>query len=156
MDLLPAIDLRHGRVVRLRQGDDSRTTEYAGDPLAVAAAFAAAGARRIHVVDLDAALGEPPQRPLIARLAAALAAGIDGDGSGADDRGEHGERDERDADGEHGGRRAAAEPGERGTGAEPGGRGSIAEPGAATERFAGAKRVAAGGRAAPTDRKSVV
>jgi cyclase len=84
MDLLPAIDLRHGRVVRLRQGDDSRTTEYADDPLAVAAAFAAAGARRIHVVDLDAALGEPPQRELIARLAAALAAGIDGAGqSGA-------------------------------------------------------------------------
>jgi imidazole glycerol-phosphate synthase subunit HisF len=83
MDLLPAIDLRHGRVVRLRQGDDSRTTEFASDPLAVAAAFAAAGARRIHVVDLDAALGEPPQRPLIARLAAALAAGIDGDGSSA-------------------------------------------------------------------------
>jgi imidazole glycerol-phosphate synthase subunit HisF len=83
MDLLPAIDLRHGRVVRLRQGDDSRTTEYASDPLAVAAAFAAAGARRIHVVDLDAALGEPPQRALIARLAAALAAGIDGEGSSA-------------------------------------------------------------------------
>jgi len=78
MDLLPAIDLRHGRVVRLRQGDDSRTTEYASDPLAVAAAFAAAGVRRIHVVDLDAALGEPPQRGLIARLVAALAAGIDG------------------------------------------------------------------------------
>src|SRR5579864_8248220 len=75
MDLLPAIDLRHGRVVRLRQGDDSRTTEYAGDPLAVAASFAAAGARRIHVVDLDAALGEPPQRALIERLAAALATG---------------------------------------------------------------------------------
>jgi cyclase len=82
MDLLPAIDLRHGRVVRLRQGDDSRATEYAAEPLAVAAAFAAAGARRIHVVDLDAALGEPPQRPLIERLAAALAAGVDGDGDG--------------------------------------------------------------------------
>jgi imidazole glycerol-phosphate synthase subunit HisF len=90
MDLLPAIDLRHGRVVRLRQGDDSRTTEYASDPLAVAAAFAAAGVRRIHVVDLDAALGEPPQRALIERLAAALAAGIDGDGSG--ERGAAGQR----------------------------------------------------------------
>ena len=79
MDLLPAIDLRHGRVVRLRQGDDSRTTEYASDPLAVAAAFAAAGARRIHVVDLDAALGEAPQRALVERLASALAAGFDGE-----------------------------------------------------------------------------
>src|SRR5258707_2722876 len=82
MDLLPAIALRHGRVVRLRQGDDSRSTEYARDPLAVPAAFAAAGVRRIHVVDLDAALGEPPQRALIERLAAALAAGVDGDGDG--------------------------------------------------------------------------
>jgi len=75
MDLLPAIDLRHGRVVRLRQGDDARSTEYASDPLAVAAGFAAAGVLRIHVVDLDAALGEPPQRALIERLAAALTAG---------------------------------------------------------------------------------
>jgi phosphoribosylformimino-5-aminoimidazole carboxamide ribotide isomerase len=83
MDLLPAIDLRHGRVVRLRQGDDSRTTEYASDPLAVAAGFAAAGVRRIHVVDLDAALGEPPQRALIERLVAALAAGRQGGESGA-------------------------------------------------------------------------
>jgi phosphoribosylformimino-5-aminoimidazole carboxamide ribotide isomerase len=72
MDLLPAIDLRHGRVVRLRQGDDARSTTYAEDPLAVAATFAAAGARRIHAVDLDAALGEPPQRSLLERLLAAL------------------------------------------------------------------------------------
>ncbi|MBV8199802.1 MAG: 1-(5-phosphoribosyl)-5-((5-phosphoribosylamino)methylideneamino)imidazole-4-carboxamide isomerase, partial [Acidobacteria bacterium] len=75
MELLPAIDLRRGRVVRLRQGDDARATEVAADPLAVALGFAAAGARRIHVVDLDAALGEPPQRQLVARLAATLAAG---------------------------------------------------------------------------------
>lgn len=75
MDLLPAIDLRHGRVVRLRQGDATRTTEYASDPLAMAAAFAAAGVRRIHVVDLDAALGEPPQRALIERVAASAGAG---------------------------------------------------------------------------------
>lgn len=73
MDLLPAIDLRHGQVVRLRQGDDARATAYASDPLAVAAAFAAAGVRRIHVVDLDAALGEPPQRDLVTRLLGALA-----------------------------------------------------------------------------------
>ncbi len=72
MDLLPAIDLRHGRVVRLRQGDAARSTTYAADPLATAAGFAAAGARRIHVVDLDAALGEAPQRALLERLLAAL------------------------------------------------------------------------------------
>jgi imidazole glycerol-phosphate synthase subunit HisF len=75
VELLPAIDLRHGQVVRLRQGDVARATAYAGDPLAVAAAFAAAGARWIHVVDLDAAFGEPSQRELISRLAAALAGG---------------------------------------------------------------------------------
>ena len=73
MELLPAIDLRHGRVVRLRQGDAGRATVYGGDPLAVAAAFAAAGVRLIHVVDLDAAFGEPPQRELVSRLAALLA-----------------------------------------------------------------------------------
>src|SRR5579864_6970885 len=82
MELLPAIDLRRGRVVRLRQGDDARAKEYAGYPLAVAAGFAAAGVRRIHVVDLDAALGEPPQRDLVARLVAALRAGAAaGDGA---------------------------------------------------------------------------
>ena len=73
MELLPAIDLRHGRVVRLRQGDAGRATVYGGDPLAVAAAFAAAGVRLIHVVDLDAAFGEPPQRELVSRLVALLA-----------------------------------------------------------------------------------
>jgi phosphoribosylformimino-5-aminoimidazole carboxamide ribotide isomerase len=71
MDLLPAIDLRHGRVVRLRQGDAARSTTYAEDPLEAAAAFAAAGARRIHVVDLDAALGDAPQRAVLEHLLAA-------------------------------------------------------------------------------------
>ncbi|MCB1035318.1 MAG: 1-(5-phosphoribosyl)-5-((5-phosphoribosylamino)methylideneamino)imidazole-4-carboxamide isomerase, partial [Acidobacteria bacterium] len=68
-DLLPAIDLRGGKVVRLRQGDDARRTVYGEDPVAVLESFAAAGARWVHAVDLDAAFGEPPQRPLIARLA---------------------------------------------------------------------------------------
>lgn len=79
MDLLPAIDLRGGQVVRLRQGDDERRTVYGEDPLAVLEDFAAAGVRRVHVVDLDAAFGDPAhgdgsQRPLIAELAAAAAA----------------------------------------------------------------------------------
>lgn len=56
-DLIPAIDLRAGRVVRLVEGDVARETRYADDPLAVAEAFAGAGARWIHVVDLDAARG---------------------------------------------------------------------------------------------------
>jgi len=68
MELLPAIDLRHGRAVRLRQGDDARATVYADDPVALLESWAGTGVRRVHVVDLDAALGEPPQRELIERL----------------------------------------------------------------------------------------
>jgi phosphoribosylformimino-5-aminoimidazole carboxamide ribotide isomerase len=70
VELIPAIDLRHGRAVRLRQGDDARATIYGDDPVAVLAAYARAGVPRVHVVDLDAALGEPPQRELVARMAA--------------------------------------------------------------------------------------
>ncbi len=53
--ILPAIDLRGGRVVRLVQGDFAQETAFADDPVAVARAFAEAGARWLHVVDLDAA-----------------------------------------------------------------------------------------------------
>ncbi len=55
MDLYPSIDLRGGRVVRLQQGDYARETIYDDDPLTVARRYEAAGARWIHVVDLDAA-----------------------------------------------------------------------------------------------------
>jgi len=55
MEVLPAIDLRGGKVVRLEQGDYARQTAYTDDPAAVAKDMAAAGARWIHVVDLDAA-----------------------------------------------------------------------------------------------------
>ncbi|MEM9790827.1 MAG: 1-(5-phosphoribosyl)-5-[(5-phosphoribosylamino)methylideneamino]imidazole-4-carboxamide isomerase [Planctomycetota bacterium] len=54
-DLLPAIDLRGGKVVRLTQGDYDRETAYHDDPVAQAQAFADAGARWLHVVDLDGA-----------------------------------------------------------------------------------------------------
>lgn len=54
-ELLPAIDLRGGRVVRLQQGDFDRETAYSDDPVAVALAFADEGARWLHVVDLDGA-----------------------------------------------------------------------------------------------------
>ncbi|MEM0915746.1 MAG: HisA/HisF-related TIM barrel protein, partial [Planctomycetota bacterium] len=54
-DLLPAIDLRDGHVVRLAQGDYDRQTAYHDDPVAQAKAFADAGARWLHVVDLDGA-----------------------------------------------------------------------------------------------------
>jgi phosphoribosylformimino-5-aminoimidazole carboxamide ribotide isomerase len=55
MDILPAIDLRGGKVVRLAQGDYGAQTVYSDDPVAVARKFVEAGARWIHVVDLDAA-----------------------------------------------------------------------------------------------------
>jgi phosphoribosylformimino-5-aminoimidazole carboxamide ribotide isomerase len=73
IDLYPAIDLRDGQVVRLRQGDYDDQTTYGSDPVAVAAGFAAAGARWIHVVDLDAARsGSPVNRPVVAAIAAAV------------------------------------------------------------------------------------
>jgi phosphoribosylformimino-5-aminoimidazole carboxamide ribotide isomerase len=69
MELIPAIDLRHGNVVRLRQGDDAQATVYSDDPVALLESYAGAGVARVHVVDLDAALGEPPQRELVRRMA---------------------------------------------------------------------------------------
>jgi len=53
--LYPAIDVRHGRIVRLAQGDYAQETRYGDDPLALAGAYAAQGARWLHLVDLDAA-----------------------------------------------------------------------------------------------------
>ena len=55
MQIFPAIDLRGGRVVRLYQGDYDQETVYAADPCAVARDFLAAGAKYLHVVDLDGA-----------------------------------------------------------------------------------------------------
>ena len=54
-DAIPAIDLRGGRVVRLRQGDYAQQTTYAADPRELARRYAASGARRLHLVDLDGA-----------------------------------------------------------------------------------------------------
>lgn len=55
MYIIPSIDLLDGRCVRLYQGDYGKSTDYGDDPAAIAAAFADAGAVRLHVVDLDAA-----------------------------------------------------------------------------------------------------
>ena len=55
MEILPSIDLRGGRVVRLAQGDYERQTVYGDDAVSVARQFVSAGARWIHMVDLDAA-----------------------------------------------------------------------------------------------------
>lgn len=66
----PAIDVRDGRVVRLQQGDYDRETRYADDPFAVAMRYADAGARWLHLVDLDAArAGGYTLAPLLRRIA---------------------------------------------------------------------------------------
>ena len=73
-DLYPAIDLLSGRVVRLRQGDYADETTYGDDPVAVAKGFAEAGAKWIHVVDLDAArTGDPVNRPVVQAIVGAVA-----------------------------------------------------------------------------------
>jgi phosphoribosylformimino-5-aminoimidazole carboxamide ribotide isomerase len=83
MELLPAIDLRGGTAVRLTQGDFGREVRY-GDPAALAARYIAAGARWIHVVDLDAArTGVPHERAVlgeIARLAADASVNVEAGG----------------------------------------------------------------------------
>ena len=55
MEILPVIDLRDGRCVRLTQGDYARETVFDDDPAAVARRWVAQGARRLHMVDLDGA-----------------------------------------------------------------------------------------------------
>jgi phosphoribosylformimino-5-aminoimidazole carboxamide ribotide isomerase len=71
----PAIDLRGGRVVRLRQGDVTREQIYSEDPVAVLMRFAEAGARWVHVVDLDGAItGGRRQGPAIAAILVQAAA----------------------------------------------------------------------------------
>jgi phosphoribosylformimino-5-aminoimidazole carboxamide ribotide isomerase len=75
--LLPAIDLRAGRVVRLSEGDFARETVYGTDPAEVARGFAAAGARWIHIVDLDGAKdGERRQTDVISAIVAAAGGGV--------------------------------------------------------------------------------
>lgn len=75
--LLPAIDLRGGRVVRLSEGDFSRETVYGADPAEVARSFAAAGARWIHIVDLNGARdGKRRQTEVVARIVTAAGSAV--------------------------------------------------------------------------------
>jgi phosphoribosylformimino-5-aminoimidazole carboxamide ribotide isomerase len=72
-DVLPAIDLRGGRVVRLKQGDFDRETAYSDDPVEVATRFVDAGARWLHLVDLDGARsGTPAHGAVIASILSAV------------------------------------------------------------------------------------
>jgi phosphoribosyl isomerase A len=79
-ELYPAVDIRDGMAVRLTQGRADEATEY-DDPVEAALRFAAAGARWIHVVDLDAAFtGEPRNRHLIERIVAATGCAVQASG----------------------------------------------------------------------------
>lgn len=70
MIVVPAIDLMGGKAVRLTRGERDQATVYSDDPPGLVARFAQAGARRIHIVDLDGAFeGRPAQRDVIAALA---------------------------------------------------------------------------------------
>lgn len=74
--MIPSIDVMDGRVVRLERGDTSRVTVYSDDPSAVARRWASAGARMIHLVDIDGAVsGEPRNAEAVAR--AIDAAGVE-------------------------------------------------------------------------------
>jgi len=70
--VIPAIDLRGGRCVRLKQGEMSRETVYSDDPAAMARQWTGLGAERLHVVDLDGAVqGRPVNREVVQRIAGA-------------------------------------------------------------------------------------
>ncbi len=68
MMVIPAIDLRHGSAVRLVRGEKGSETRYGSDPEAIAVQWEMEGAPMLHLVDLDAAFGEPPQRALVERI----------------------------------------------------------------------------------------
>jgi len=66
MEIIPAIDIREGRCVRLYQGDYRRQTVYGDDPVEIALRWRSQGARWLHIVDLSgAASGEPESLPLV-------------------------------------------------------------------------------------------
>lgn len=73
MEIIPAIDLRGGKCVRLYQGDYGKETVFSDDPLSVALRWQSEGAKRLHLVDLDgAARGELCNLDAIERIAAAV------------------------------------------------------------------------------------
>lgn len=67
MLIIPAIDLKDGRCVRLQQGDMARATVFGEDPVAMAKHWAAQGARRLHIVDLNGAVAGRPKNEKVIR-----------------------------------------------------------------------------------------
>ena len=73
MLIIPAIDLKDGRCVRLKQGDMSTATVFSDDPVAMAKHWAAQGAKRLHIVDLNGAIaGRPKNEKVIRAMIAAV------------------------------------------------------------------------------------
>ncbi len=73
MKILPAIDLRGGKVVRLQQGKADQQTTYSDDPIAVALGWAQQGAEELHIVDLDGAFtGHPLNLHIVEQIAKAI------------------------------------------------------------------------------------
>ena len=73
MLIIPAIDLKDGRCVRLKQGDMSTATVFSDDPVAMARHWAAEGAKRLHIVDLNGAIaGRPKNEKVIRDIVAAV------------------------------------------------------------------------------------
>jgi phosphoribosylformimino-5-aminoimidazole carboxamide ribotide isomerase len=71
--VIPAIDLKDGRCVRLKQGDMKTATVFSDDPVAMAKHWAAQGARRLHIVDLNGAIaGRPKNEKVIREMIAAV------------------------------------------------------------------------------------
>jgi phosphoribosylformimino-5-aminoimidazole carboxamide ribotide isomerase len=71
--VIPAIDIRGGRCVRLFRGDPAAETVYEEDPVRIARRFETEGARRLHVVDLDAALGTGSNREVVVDICRSVA-----------------------------------------------------------------------------------
>ena len=67
MLIIPAIDLKDGRCVRLQQGDMNSATVFGDDPVAMAKHWAAQGARRLHIVDLNGAVAGRPKNEKVIR-----------------------------------------------------------------------------------------
>lgn len=72
MLVIPAIDLRGGRCVRMQQGDPTTESTYDGDPVERAKAFVDAGAQRLHVIDLDGAFGSGENLAAVAAICGAV------------------------------------------------------------------------------------
>jgi phosphoribosylformimino-5-aminoimidazole carboxamide ribotide isomerase len=72
MIVIPAIDLRGGKCVRMERGDPTTSTTYDGDPEERAKAFADAGAQRLHVIDLDGAFGSGENLAAVERICKAV------------------------------------------------------------------------------------